>query len=256
MTPYYEHAGITIYHGDCREILPTLAPVDLVFTSPPYLNQRHYELKSFDWHEVVPPALASIADGGQTQVLVNLGQVHTDGEVDPYWIDLTVAMRAKGWRWFGMYVWDQGSGLAGDWNGRMAPSHELVLHFNRAGAKTSKTMAKDPMRVGEKSGSNIRGRDGVNARKASACLDYHKVSDSVIRIRREMHNTTGHPAVFPPKLALHFLQVWAGAILDPFMGSGTTLRAAKDLGRKAIGIEIEEKYCEIAANRMAQEVLL
>jgi len=66
----------------------------------------------------------------------------------------------------------------------------------------------------------------------------------------------GHPTQKPLRLISRLIEKTTGLILDPFMGSGTTLRAAKDLGRKAIGIEIEEKYCEIAAQRMCQEVLI
>lgn len=67
-----------------------------------------------------------------------------------------------------------------------------------------------------------------------------------------------HPNEKPisiPKLFISLTTTKNEIILDPFMGSGTTLRAAKDLGRKAIGIELEEKYCEIAARRLEQEIL-
>ena len=64
-----------------------------------------------------------------------------------------------------------------------------------------------------------------------------------------------HIAEKPGKVMRHLISIQEGIVLDPFMGSGTTLRAAKDLGRRAIGIEIEERYCEIAARRLAQGVL-
>lgn len=258
MKPYYDHAGIQIYHGDCRDVLPQLPAADLVFTSPPYLNRRKYELDSFDWHEVVPPALASAQDHGTTQILVNLGQCHTDGQVDTYWIDLTESMKAAGWRWFGMYVWDQLNGMPGNWNGRLAPSHELVLHFNRAAKEVNKTVRTTDESRAAKGTGGMRGADGAVRGRSFTHTHSHKVLDSVIRHRRYHHMIDGkpdHPAMFPETLPAQFIKAWDGSVIDPFMGSGTTLRAAKDLGRKAIGIEIEEKYCEIAARRLAQEVL-
>lgn len=70
-----------------------------------------------------------------------------------------------------------------------------------------------------------------------------------------MNGTTAHPAQEPKDLFINIIKPLTGTILDPFMGSGTTLVAAKSLNRKAIGIEIEEKYCEIAVRRLSQEVI-
>ena len=75
MKPYYEHAGITIYHGDCREVLPGLEACSCVVTSPPYLDQRIYNGRSVLW-EQVPLALASCRLTDQGQFLVNLGLAH------------------------------------------------------------------------------------------------------------------------------------------------------------------------------------
>ncbi len=249
MVPYYEECGITIYHGDCLEIIPHLDACDLIFTSPPYLNQRNYELETFDWYAVVPPALASIQDAGKTQILVNLGPLHTDGRVNRYWIDLADEMERADWKWYGHYVWDQGSGLPGRFGCHFAPSHEWVLHFNRERCEIAKTIRKNRKSVHR--GTNIRRPDGSNPRHSMVCLDENKVPDSVVRIRRAK-GVWDHPAVFSLAFASYMIAPFPGAVLDPFMGSGTTLRAAKDLGRRAIGIEIEERYCEIAAKRLAQ----
>ena len=75
------------------------------------------------------------ADG---QVLVNLGLIHRDNEVIPYWDGWQAWMRSQGWRRFAWYVWDQGPGMPGDWQGRLAPSFEFVFHFNRESRKPNK----------------------------------------------------------------------------------------------------------------------
>jgi len=258
MKPYYERAGIQIFHGDCREILPGLPRVDLVITSPPYAQQRHYGFKpgEFVWEQVVPRALANVNVTDDGQILVNLGLVHKDGEVITYWDALPPVMRAYGFRLFGWYVWDQGFGLTGDWNGRMAPSHEWVFHFNRAAKRPNKTIpCKD---AGRLQNGTVRKADGSLHKKSheGRPVQSHKVPDSVIRINREMARNNGsHPAPFPVAFAVFCMDAFGGDVLDPFMGGGTALVAAARLGRRAIGIEIEERYCEIAARRLEQEAL-
>jgi DNA modification methylase len=260
LKPYYEHAGITIYHGDCLEVLPQLGPVDLVFTSPPYLNQRSYGLDSFDWYAVVPPALASVSLTDTGQMLVNLGLKHDNGRVVRYWDALIDACETTGLRLFGWYVWDQGFGLPGDTGGRLHTEHEWIFHINRKRGKLTPTAScRQAGKIDWHSqGRRTMVRERSQGRANIGAIPAKKIRGSVLRLDRAnptTDNLTMHPAVFPLPLASEVLRCFPGLVLDPFTGSGTTLRAAKDLGRKAIGIEINERYCEIAAKRMAQEVL-
>lgn len=255
---YYSDNHCAIAHGDCLEVLPELGPVDMVFTSPPYLNQRGYGLDDFDWHAVVPPALASVNLGDTGQMLVNLGLIHHQGRVVRYWDVLIEACETVGLRLFGWYVWDQLAGIPGVFGGRLAPSHEWIFHFNRQSVDLPKTTpcklagTYQPGTTRRKKGHDAPVRFGRNCR-----IGETKIADSVFRkTRAYKHDSSVHPAVFPHHLATACIKAMPGeTVLDPFVGSGTTLRAAKDLGRKAIGIEIEERYCEIAAKRLAQEVL-
>jgi hypothetical protein len=78
---------------------------------------------------------------------VNIGLIHRDGEWVPYWEGWIEWMRSAGWRRFGWYVWDQGWGLPGDWNGRLAPSHEFIFHFNHVAGLLRKTVDKKPENI-------------------------------------------------------------------------------------------------------------
>lgn len=248
----------TLYMADCRDVIPTLADIDTVFTSPPYSQQRAYgQSNAFDWEGVVPPALVGIRDNGRTQVLVNLGLVYTHGEVDYYWNPLMRAMRAANWKLGGWYCWDQLGPLPGRFDGRLMPSHEFVFHWRRKSRDPCKWVptatAGKPRRQGSGGMTN-------NARRGRTTMSAHvtgpvRVPDSCLRIPRIRHTDrdyTGHSAQMPVALAKAILRSWPGKVCDPFMGSGTTGCAALELGLPFVGIEIHEQYFDIACRRIEQ----
>ncbi|MCP5007599.1 MAG: site-specific DNA-methyltransferase [Planctomycetes bacterium] len=247
-----------LYLGDCLDILPTLGKVDCVVTSPPYAQQRDYGKKITDWRSLVSGALTSVSDNAQ--VLCNLGLIYRGGECVSYWDELISDMREHGWRLFGWYVWDKQDGMAGDWNGRLAPAHEWVFHFNKISFKPNKVVhTKGAGQLGYKGNTGLRKADGTMGgwcHMGKPTQDF-KIPDSVIRLqpqknRRDKH-IKAHPAVFPeslPKLLVGAYTNLGSVACDPFMGSGSTGVACAKLGRKFIGIELDETYFEIACERI------
>jgi site-specific DNA-methyltransferase (adenine-specific) len=215
MKPYYEEPGITIYHGDCRKVLPHLPKVDLVLTDPPYNaknigpNHRVYEGTVMQLPEKEYAKFCSDwfnASQNSSRIVFTPGIANTHYYPQPKW----------------QICWHK----------------PAAVSFNRMGGFN----AWEPIFIyGE-------------IRKVRLGQDYV--------LRNTMNFSKGaeknHPCPKPLSLWLFILEKFSSdteTVLDPFMGSGTTLRAAKDLGRKAIGIEIEEKYVEIAIKRLQQEVL-
>ena len=206
MKPYYDDGrGITIYHGDCREILPDLGHVDAVVSDPPYglgFQYKSHDDNRNDWFDLMNDTIPLMR------------------ELAPFVVIPCCGIDRLGW-WYQhhcpdwLMAWYKGS-----------PGHRSMIGFNDWEAHL--VWGKPPKQM-------------------------HDYWQSVCGFE-----INGHPCPKPLQWGLWLVNracVEGGIVLDPFMGSGTTLRAAKDLGRRAIGIEIEERYCEIAAKRLSQEVL-
>lgn len=233
-----------------------------VTTSPPYTDQREYELKSFDWLALANGFFAALVPhiGKPADVLVNLGMSHKNGEVDRYWDVWLEECKRTGWPLYGWYVWDKGSGMPGEWNGRLAPAHEFIFHFN-AGRKPAQKWIETTGESAKRgaSGKRFRKKDGSLAEVTSPDKigQPFKVPDSVVRIGREMArgiHTQAHPAVFSVEFASFLIQTWSepGAIVyEPFSGSGTTIIACEQLGRKCRAMEISPAYAAVALQRWA-----
>jgi len=224
LSPYYSENGIQIFHGDCREILPSLPKVDLVLTDPPFSVPIKYHDSEGSyprsWGDllVMEPFFVEVfrllrSSSKESAALY----IHCDANTYPVFYKVAYSL----WSRSHLIVWYKPTGRRGSgWK----HSHELVLHCGSSLTEYSDSFNQDVIGI-----MPVRTLDREHpAEKPGELLDF--LSEA-------------HP------LRANTL------ILDPFMGSGTTLRAAKDLGRKAIGIEIEERYCEIAANRLRQEVL-
>ena len=206
MKPYYEHAGITIYHGDCREILPSVA-AGAVVTDPPY--------GIGSWS----------ATGGNSLSVSDVEAINKwDVAPSPELLELIAAPGRPSVIWGGNYF--------GDTLGRC----RAPLVWDKC----------------------IRGMHFADGEMAWTNFDFGTLR--ILKLPIASAGTKGwrlHPTEKPLTVMKWSIEQTrsSGRVLDPFMGSGTTLVAAKDLGRPAIGIEIEERYCEIAAKRLSQEVL-
>jgi site-specific DNA-methyltransferase (adenine-specific) len=255
MKPYYEEDGITIYHGDNREILPWMRRdhFDLVFTSPPY------NLGGEPWPHLGNWKQGDSAGGNSkwrngSDAASGIGYLsHDDGMPHDEYVQWQRSIIDLCWNALshtGAIFYNHKPRVIGGklWLPlELNPGYDLrqIIIWARSGGMNFNPTAYVPtyewIMVIAKEAFRLRDRA---ASGAGDVWRVHQESDSE------------HPAPFPVDLPLRAIESTdAKLILDPFAGSGTTLVAAKDLGRKAIGIEIEEKYCEIAAKRLAQGVL-
>ena len=237
--PYYQDKFCTIYHGDCLEIMPELEPVDLVLTDPPYSSGTRQATNRAAGNipkrgERWSPERAGIiwdtsfSSFGLSvfmncfyrtvkESMKNGSHIYTFIDWRQYPL-LTMSIEGAGLFINNLLVWDKGVYALG---GNYRSQHELIVFASRGKANT---------------------------------LKKHDLGN-VLTFKR-LPNAE-HPTQKPTDLIMKIIEYAtdeSNTILDPFMGSGTTLVAAKQLNRKAIGIEIEEKYCEIAVRRLAQEV--
>ncbi len=232
----------------------------LVFTSPPYGNQRDYTTGGVgDWDMLMRGVFADLPVTEAAQVLVNLGLIHRDNEWQPYWQAWLDWMREQGWRRFGFYVWDQGPGLPGDWNGRLAPAFEFVFHFNRKARKPNKIVpCKWAGHVNDTHGG-IRHKDGHVGEwtHAGQGVQDTRIPDNVIRITRHKARgiETEHPAVFPVALPEFVMRAYSNErdiVYEPFAGSGTSIIAAERTGRRMRAIELAPEYVDVALRRWSK----
>jgi DNA modification methylase len=230
---------------------------DICFTSPPYAQQRNYQTGPQDWDALMSGVFAILPVKHDGQVLVNLGLVHHESEWQPYWVAWIEWMRAAGWRRFGWYVWDQGPGMPGDWNGRLAPSHEFIFHFNRVAERARKTKDKlsENIEIAVSHGGMRRKDGSITGRSnPAASLQPTKIPDSVIRVMRHKARSieTAHPALFPVELVTEIVTAFSDPgdlAYEPFCGSGTQLISAEANGRRCFALEIAPVYCDLAVKR-------
>lgn len=235
MKPYYEHAGITIYHGDCREILPTLGPVEHIITDPPFSARTHAGHNA--------SASGHAGQGKDSAKRSALGY-------EPFTEDDCIA------------AVEQFVAACSGWIVAMTDHSLAPIYCRQLQARGRYTFAPLPYFA---PGSTVRlSGDGpcswttwLIVARTAALSKWGTLPGGYVARSGWVGQTErmgGKPTGLMRCIVADYSRE-GETILDPYMGFGTTLLAAKELGRKAIGIEVDEAACEIAAKRLSQEVI-
>ncbi len=249
MAPYFDKNGITLYHGDCREVLPQLGVMaDMVLADPPY---GETSIEWDRWPERWVSSLQSVSSrstslwcfGSMRMFFANLGDFSF-------------------WRFVQDVVWEKhnGSGFMVD---RFRRVHESALHFVPVGAPWD-AIYKSPRFTADATKRTVRRKEkpahwtGARGPSSYESIDGGpRMMRSVIYVR-SCHGQALHPTQKPTSILEPLIEYSCppdGLMIVPFAGCGSELLAAKQSGRRAIGVEIDEQYCERACKRFEQQVM-
>lgn len=245
-TPYYQDQDVTLYHADCRDILPDLAAVDVVITDPPYSEHVHRSVRS---RRMDPSRDRGGRGGADIRCRVDLGFEHLTPELRRA-VSIEAGRLARRW----VVVFSDVEG-AGTWRDDLT---RAGLEYVRTGAWIK--LGCTPQFSGDRPASGFEtvtithqpGRKRWNGGGRHAIWSHPIVLDRSHRGRRN------HPAEKPEGLLAELVDQFSDPgdlILDPFAGSGTTAVAAARLGRRCIAIEDQERHCATIVRRLAQSPL-
>lgn len=266
---------VELYQGDCEEVLKQIPDncVDLIVTSPPYADQRQntyggiHPDKYVEWFLPKSCQLFRVLKPSGTFIL-NIKERVSNGERHTYVIELIMSMRSQGWLWTEEFIWHKKNSYPGKWPNRFRDSWERLLQFNK---EKRFQMFQDEVRIPmgdwansrlkklsdtDKSRDNSRVGSGFG-KNISNWIDRDMAYPSnVLHMATECSNRN-HSATFPESLPEWFIKLFTekgNTVLDPFMGSGTTIVVAQRMDRKAIGIDILQEYYRIASERLNEVI--
>lgn len=254
-----------IYHGDALKVLSDIDndTVDLIVTSPPYADQRKSTYggvspdKYVDWFMPYTDEFLRVLKPTGSFVL-NIKERVVAGERHTYVLELILGMRERGWYWTDEYIWHKRNCYPGKWPNRFRDAWERLLHFNKSKQfKMNQEAVMVPM--GDWANTRLKNLSDTDKRRDESKAESgfgKNISNwlgrsmayptNVLHMATECANRN-HSATFPRHLPEWFIKLFTDegdTVLDPFMGSGTTIYAAMDLNRHAIGIDIVEEYCD------------
>jgi len=257
----------TIFEGDCLDVLTDglIEPgsVNLIVTSPPYADQRSANYGGVhpdDYVEWFLPRAEALQDclADDGSFVLNIKEKAVGGEKHRYVYELVLAMRDQGWRLVDEYIWHKKNCYPGKWPNRFRDAWERLLHFT---VSPSFKMRQESVMVpmGDWKHARLRNlsdtdrkRDESNHGNGFGKRVENWIGRDMAYPSNVLHMATecaykGHPAAFPKALPAWFVRLFTDkgdTVLDPFAGSGTALVVALELGRHALGIDIEPEYCQ------------
>ncbi|MDX2242904.1 MAG: PmeII family type II restriction endonuclease [Leptolyngbyaceae cyanobacterium bins.302] len=259
--------------GDCLDVLARFPSesIDLIITSPPYADSRKKTYGGISPDEYTDWFLSRAIElkrvlKPEGSFILNIKEKVVNGERHPYVLNLILGMQNQGWLWTEEYIWHKKNSYPGKWSNRFRDSWERCLHFNKqkkfnmyqesvmvpmgdwAKSRLKKLSETDKQRDSSKVGSGF-GKNIANWLERSMAYP-----TNVLYMSTECGNKN-HSAAFPKSLPSWFIKLFTkpgDIVLDPFVGSGTTCVAAKELSRNYIGIEIKEEYCNLAVSNIKQ----